>query len=289
MKDFSNWNIYEGSSEGSGRSEKVWLEEPETGIIGLFKFKKDKYTTDHVSECIAYDIAKLIHIPCAKFELGVYNGREGSFSYNITQNKGQILIEGINFISAEYPQYDAEQFMDLYSGEHYSIEMIKKVMGKYSNFTHFLFIPIFDYLIGNSDRHQSNWAILFDGNKNDFSPLYDNSSSLCAYITDEQIESYLGNDIKRWNALVDSKSRSLIRRTVDEIKRPTHLEVLIYLRDNYYDETYELVKCIIETMNEIKIDEILLKYSDEVLQPKKKLVIKKFLLDKVRIMKQVYM
>lgn len=41
MKDFSFWEEYEGSSEGSGRSEKIWLQNPDTGQIGLFKFKKD--------------------------------------------------------------------------------------------------------------------------------------------------------------------------------------------------------------------------------------------------------
>lgn len=83
MKDFSFWEEYEGASEGSGRSEKIWLQNPDTGQTGLFKFKKDVGTTDHVSECIAYEIAQLLEIPCAKFELGMYHGREGSMSYNI--------------------------------------------------------------------------------------------------------------------------------------------------------------------------------------------------------------
>ena len=52
MKDFSFWEQYEGTSEGSGRSEKIWLINPDTNQIGLFKFKKDKETTDHISECI---------------------------------------------------------------------------------------------------------------------------------------------------------------------------------------------------------------------------------------------
>ena len=42
MKDFSNWIEFEGASEGSGRSEKVWLINPEDKQTGLFKFKKDK-------------------------------------------------------------------------------------------------------------------------------------------------------------------------------------------------------------------------------------------------------
>ena len=61
---------------------------------------------------------------------------------------------------------------------------------------------VFDYLIGNSDRHQNNWAIIIKDQKMEWSPLYDNSSSLCAYILEEQIAGYLGKDKNRWNSLM---------------------------------------------------------------------------------------
>lgn len=164
MKDFSFWEEYEGTSEGSRRSEKIWLINPDTGQTGLFKYKKDINTTDHVSECLAYNFANLIGIPCAKFELGLYGGREGSMSYNILEDRNEFLIEGISFINLVYPQYDSEKFIDVTSGDVYSLEMIEKVMNDFVDFTQFLNIPIFDYLIGNSDRHQSNWAIIKKGN-----------------------------------------------------------------------------------------------------------------------------
>ena len=90
MKDFSFWEEYEGASEGSGRSEKIWLQNPDTDQTGLFKFKKDAGTTDHVSECIAYEIAQVLGtVPCAKFELGMYHGREGSMVYDVIQESSQ--------------------------------------------------------------------------------------------------------------------------------------------------------------------------------------------------------
>ncbi|MDD3796913.1 MAG: HipA domain-containing protein [Lachnospiraceae bacterium] len=288
MKDFSNWKIYEGAAEGSGRSEKIWLIEPESGQIGLFKFKKDRTTTDHISECIAYDLASTLGISCAKFEAGKYNGRQGVLSYNIIRSDEEYLIEGINFINAEYPEYDEEAFIDKISGDRYSIEMIDKVMSRYTDFSAFLIIPVFDYLIGNTDRHQSNWAILMDNKKNTFSPLYDNSSSLCAYVSEEQADTYLGRDKNKWRSLVDTKSKSLIRRTLHDEKRPTHLDILKYLKKMYYTETVELVKEIVSALSENIIDGILNKYSEDGLSEKKKIVIKRFLLDKVEMMKQVY-
>lgn len=237
MKDFSHWKEYEGASEGSGRSEKLWLINPDTNQTGLFKYKKDVETTDHASECIASDIARLIGIQCAKFEIGIFKGREGSISYNIVEHEGMTLIEGIYCISLVYNNYDSEKLMDIKTGEKYSLEMIEKVLDKFGFFEEFLSILVFDYLIGNTDRHQSNWAFLMKDKKITLSPLYDNSSSLCAYVSETKIDQYLGKDQMLWKSLVDTKSKSLIRITVRDQKLPTHAEVLRFLKKNYYNQT----------------------------------------------------
>ena len=288
MKDFSYWKEYEGTSEGSGRSEKIWLQNPDTGQIGLFKFKKDVGTTDHVSECIAFHLAQLLGLPCAKFELGIYMEREGSMSYNIIEHTKQTLIEGIYFITLSYPMYDSEQFIDMETKHKYSIEMIEKSIKPFVSENDFLKMLIFDFLIGNSDRHQSNWAIVLEENKMKWSPLYDNSSSLCAYIPEEQINSYLGKDKNRWRALVDTKSKSLIRCTVFDEKRPTHLTVLKYLKENYYKETYEFSEKIVAVMTEKQICDILKQYSAYELSDSKKVLICNFLLSKIQMLKEVY-
>ena len=154
MKDFSFWKEYDGASEGSGRSEKIWLQNPDTGQIGLFKFKKDIDTTDNISE--------------------------------------------------------------------------------------------------------------------------------------KNIPNYMGKDKNRWNSLIDTKSKSLIRcREIDE-KRPTHLEVLKYLKENYYNDTYVFAKNIVSLLTEEKIYSILDLYSEDGLSEKKKILILKFLLDKIKMMNYIY-
>lgn len=288
MKDFSSWEEYEGTSEGSGRSEKIWLQNPENGQIGLFKFKKDAGTTDHLSECIAYQLAMELNIPCARFELGIYRGREGSMSYNIIENPKEILIEGIHFIYYTYPTYNDEKFIDETTNHKYSIEMIIKSIEKFISIDEFLNMIIFDFLIGNTDRHQSNWAMVSSDSKMKWSPLYDNSSSLCAYISNEQISSYLGKDKNRWKSLVDTKSKSLIRCKLNDEKKPTHLTVLKYIKDLYFDRTSEMVKKISMILTEEKICDILNKYAEDELCVEKKELIKKFLLSKIQMMKQVY-
>ena len=288
MKDFSFWKEYDGASEGSGRSEKIWLQNPDTGQIGLFKFKKDIDTTDNISECIAYDLACILGIPCAKFEVGMYEGRVGSMSYNILKKPDQILVEGIHFIMLMYPKYNTELFIDTMTSHRYSIEMIKKAIERFVPIDDLLKMLMFDYLIGNSDRHQNNWAILIENGKMQWSPLYDNSSSLCAYISEKNIPNYMGKDKNRWNSLIDTKSKSLIRcREIDE-KRPTHLEVLKYLKENYFDDTYVFAKNIVSLLTEENIYRILDLYSEDGLSEKKKMLILKFLLDKIKMMNYIY-
>lgn len=287
MKDFSYWKEYEGASEGSGRSEKIWLRNPDTNQTGLFKYKKDVGTTDHASECIACDLAELVGIPCAKFEMGTFCEREGSISYNIVEHEGIILIEGIYGISLLYRNYDAEKLMDMVTGERYSLEMIERVLRSFGLFDSFLPIVVFDYLIGNSDRHQSNWAFLMENKKVTLSPLYDNSSSLCAYVPESKIDQYLGRDQMLWRSLVDTKSRSLIRITARDKKMPTHLEMLDFLYKEYYTQTRGIVSRIEESVTEENLCDILKQY-DEALSEKRKTLIKRYLLSKVQMMKNIY-
>lgn len=209
-------------------------------------------------------------------------------SYNIIEHTDQILVEGIYFITLFYPEYNSEQFFDSDSQDKYSVEMVIKSIEQFVPIESFLKMLIFDYLIGNSDRHQNNWAILLEGDKRKWSPLYDNSSSLCAYISEEQIGSYLGKDKKRWNALVDTKSKSLLRCKVSDEKRPTHLTVLKYMKENYFAETNRFAEKIISVMTEEQIYDILDQYSAAELSANKKKLISKYLLAKRQILMEVY-
>lgn len=149
----------------------------------------------------------------------------------------------------------------------------------------FIKIIFLDYLIGNTDRHQSNWGILKkDGEIAGMAPIYDNGSSLCSYIPENQIDDFLGTDRLKFNALVDTKSRSRIRIDKHNKKEPTHLEVIEYLKANRKD-FYNNLNNVNENINRDKIRKILDNINE--ISVKRKELIEKYILKKIELINKV--
>ena len=292
--DFSDWHIIDGFSEGSGRSEKQWLQSPD-GTIGLFKWPKinsDNVHTsyEHISEHLAYQLGLLLNIPTARIDIGYYNGRIGSLSYQI-KKPNEELCEGIAFILEKHPNYDPNKLYDPDTHKYYSIEHIIET-GETSEIKDYLVdMMFFDYLIGNSDRHQNNWAFLkVTAPENIHSrrlcPLYDNGSSLCCYVDDNEIKELLGNDRLRIEALINTKSRSLIRIDPMRKKLPLHSEIVEYLLENF-EHSVEIAYRITACVTKSAIDEILNVYPDEVLPYQRKRLISVYLSGKVNLLGKI--
>ncbi len=212
-------------------------------------------------------------------------------SYLITDPSIEKLIEGINLISKYYPAYNPDNLYTTDIEEYYSLNMILKSLENYSFKEDFLKIMIFDCLIGNSDRHQSNWAIIkkdINGSEAKLAPLYDNGSSLCCYIQENQIESYLGKDELKFNSIIFTKSRSRIRLNGKVKKSPEHFEVLKFIKNNYYTSTKEFVDNICNTIDNDSIDNILKDFNSELLSDKRKKLIKKFLIKRIELMRVIF-
>ena len=92
----------------------------------------------------------------------------------------------------------------------------------------------------------------------------------------------LGKDLNRFNALVDSKSKSLIRVDGFKKKSPTHREVVLYLIENY-SSARNIARQIIEKLPKDVIDSLMDEYPTEILSSKKNKLIRQYLYKKIDI------
>lgn len=293
INNFDDWFEDDTSGKfGSGASEKIWLMEPLTNKTGLFKYPKVKdkekniITGEFWAEKLASELAKILGIKCNDVDIGYYKGRIGTMSYNLIDGV-KVLTEGVVFIEKKYPNYNKDKLLDEDSGKKYSLQMIKDCLPEY--FKSILSMILFDALIGNSDRHHSNWGIIYelneDGIYNHFSPLYDNGSSLCAYVNEEDIDK-LFKDKMMYNALLDTKSKSAIGWNE---KRPIrHFELIKNIKNNYYNETVDYVKNIKNKITRKLVSEILNNFTDDMISKRMKDLLLKFILDRRNKILEIY-
>lgn len=283
-KDFSDWELYDGFLFGSGTSKQEWIVNEKNGKIGLFKDRKSEETTDNFSEKIASEIAEIIGLPCAKIDLAIRNDRIGMVSYKIN-SESENIIEGIQFISNRYPNYNRDTLIDDKTGERYSLEIILNSVNGLNLEKELFKIFIFDFIIGNTDRHHSNWAILINNETKDYSvcPVYDNASSLCSYVNDSIIKKSM-NDKVWLNSQFDSKSKSLIRINGKKIR---HSDFVRYLKENFYFETIDFVNNIKLKFTDNVIDELIDTYNN-LLSNEKVSLLKIYLKSKVKLLLSIY-
>jgi len=222
------------------------------------------------------------------------SGRIGSMSYNILQGSGLTLFEGIGFIQKRFPYYIKNKLEDSYSNLKYSVQMIEKCLENlYFDISEIYKMIIFDILIGNSDRHHSNWAITHHIEIKDnmkilalnLCPLYDNGSSLCSYENNTKVEIFFKDKMK-FEALVNTKSKSAIGW---ENERPIrHFELLQKLKENVYDLTINYIIKIKDNINEQNIDDLLNEFDNNIISEDMKKLLKMYILERRKRMLEIY-
>lgn len=215
-------------------------------------------------------------------------------SYNIIDNRiSALLTEGVELIQAKYLYYNKDKLIDENSNKKYSVQMIEDSLNIKGEMNEILKMIIFDCLIGNSDRHHSNWAEINTVEQKDkyficqwfISPLYDNGSSLCSYVNEEDIDLIL-KDNMRFEALINTKSKSTIGWN-DE--RPIkHFDLLVKIKENYFDDTKECIRIIKENINENNIEKLLNEFSDNIISVSMKKLLKKFIIERRNRMLKIY-
>lgn len=192
--------------ESLGTKEKSWVLFPEGKDAEPWLFKEPRLEPgkmEHLAEKIAQEVADCLGLPCARVELATLDGTKGSVSKTVLQ-KGEILVHGNEVIAGFVDGYDQGAGR---SSRAHSFDRICRGLsgfcgdngaGALAQFAGFL---TFDALIGNTDRHHQNWAIIVGAAKTSrpprLAPSFDHASSLGRELRDERrLEILAGNGME---------------------------------------------------------------------------------------------
>lgn len=188
--DVSAWEAEE--SEEMGARDKLWLmADPALETPShLWKAARsaDKlpdYAADSCAERITTEVAHLIGVEVARVDLAIRHGEKGVISHRI----GGELRHGNELLSDLYPKYEVAKKGPVPG---YDLASIKTVLSGYagwaadlSAFDCFVGLLVFDALVGNTDRHHENWAVIQDSRA--LAPSFDHGASLGFNANDSQM------------------------------------------------------------------------------------------------------
>jgi len=182
--------------EPMGGKDKFWCQFPtETAGGGRWLFKQPRQEAEkmeHLAEKIAQELADLIHVPCARTELAEYGDIRGTVSKDV-QASGEVVVHGNEIIAGRVMGYDVDRKRR--TSDH-TFERIREAIMQVCKGTceevmrQFTGYLVLDALIGNTDRHHENWALLRRESKAGvtyrLAASFDHASSLGREMKDER-------------------------------------------------------------------------------------------------------
>lgn len=223
----------------------------------LFKRSRIMYPDQFWAEIIAYQIGCLlgVEVPPAFASFNPEDDTCGALIEWFYVDNKAIYVQGGNYMQLAIPDYELKT-----GAQHnfHSVTVISRGINqrgnKLSNWQQYWGEAfLFDALIGNTDRHQDNWGVLYWKNFDDihlkakFSPLFDNGTSL-------------GHEIfpintKSWT---DERFIFYVRRGYHHMKwqlrspkQPKHIEMLELITQ----DKPQLKKHLFNMINSFSVDE----------------------------------
>lgn len=223
--DLDAWYVL--SEESEGANQKLWLIEQrgdDAAQSWLWKPAGRRrvgdgddlrpWITDHFSERIVCELARLIRLPAATVELGRRDGIDGSMSSSIipegwSRVAGDVLLSSIPGYVSLRAQEDVRTGRIVRCG--YSLENVAQVLGGFggppdsvcedwSAFDVFAGYLVLDAWVANSDRHAENWlALSGEQGEQRLGSTFDHGTALGSGIRDADYDRQT-TGIERWCA-----------------------------------------------------------------------------------------
>lgn len=180
--DFSNNKLSNISYGGSEKKIGVIF----NGSPYMLKFQKKtpfgtRYNT--ISEYLGSHIYQMLGVDCQETLLGTYKG-ENVVACKDFMEDGTMFVP-FNDVGESTIEEDKEKYQYSYEDIIQLLNINKKLTNVEEVTSSFFEIYIIDALLGNFDRHGSNWGFLKRNNKYYMAPVFDNGSCLFPNMIDE--------------------------------------------------------------------------------------------------------
>jgi hypothetical protein len=167
--DATGWSELKWFNSGGTRAKRILQDDD--GNIWFFKCserkeaKDDKpekyYKYEFWSEIIAYQVGSALGLNVLRYEPSVYEGQIGCISPIMIDQNSQQLSEIGRYMTATDIRFVPSNTK---ARKLYSFQLLRTFKrNKFSRFWQQIFQTLlFDVIIGNTDRHQENWAIIIN-------------------------------------------------------------------------------------------------------------------------------
>lgn len=163
LYDISDWSEQPWWNTGGTRNKKVY-QNPEDGEIYYFKesFNKGKrnYKYEFWSEIVASEVGLSLGFDLLPYQIAIRGNVIGCLSRSMIDPSSEELIEGGKYLQVIDSSFDPS---DPKLRSKYSFQLIQESICSLVK-AEFVFnivdTVLFDAFIGNSDRHQENWALI---------------------------------------------------------------------------------------------------------------------------------
>jgi hypothetical protein len=194
---FPIWVVPPGAveeTETMGTKRKFWYEDAQLGRC-LFKYSREHAGEDW-AEKVAEQLCSALSLPHARYELAEFAGDRGVVSPRFLSEE-EALVAGNQLLVAVDPTYPAEANRARLKVPQHTIGSVAKVLQTDAielppeteypapvrdAWDVFIGYLLLDALIGNTDRHHENWAVVDavtpSGRVRRLAPTHDHGSSL---------------------------------------------------------------------------------------------------------------
>ena len=242
--DFSNCPLSGTYYGGSEKKIGVFVDE----IEYMLKFQKKTpfgVRNNHISEYIGSHVFGLLGFDVQETYLGNYNGERVVACKNFVSEGAQFVP--FNDVGESTLEQDKEKYSYSYTDIMQMLKDNSKLTDVGETISAFWELFIVDALLGNFDRHGSNWGFIKKDNLYHLAPIFDNGSCLFPNLVDED----------EMCNIINSDEETLKR----VYKFPTSQIKLNGKKSSYYEVINSLLfpecnKALVAIYNRIDINEI---------------------------------